>query len=147
MKADLTITSAGLGDAAALARLAGQLGYPSSPETIRSRMAGYLDDPERAILTARADGEVVGWLSLDVASHFYAGDYAEISGFVVDERYRSRGIGKAMLDAAESWARERGLPCLRLRTNAIRKDAHRFYERNGFTKVKQQLVYQRVVAG
>jgi hypothetical protein len=46
-----------------------------------------------------------------------------------------------MVAAAEAWVLERGLAMLRLKTNAARKDAHRFYERMGFENVKEQIVY------
>ncbi len=44
---------------------------------------------------------------------------------------RSEGIGKALLDAAKSWARERGATHLELDSAETRPDAHRFYEREG----------------
>ena len=44
---------------------------------------------------------------------------------------RSAGIGKALLDAARDWARERGATHLELDSAETRPDAHRFYEREG----------------
>ena len=40
-------------------------------------------------------------------------------------------MGKALLDAAKDWARERGATHLELDSAEARKDAHRFYEREG----------------
>ena len=42
---------------------------------------------------------------------------------------RSLGVGKALLDAAKDWARERGATHLELDSGDTRTDAHRFYER------------------
>ena len=42
---------------------------------------------------------------------------------------RSKGVGKALLDAAKAWARERGATHLELDTAESRSDAQRFYER------------------
>ena len=42
---------------------------------------------------------------------------------------RSAGHGRALLDAAKDWARERGATHLELDSGEARTDAHRFYER------------------
>ena len=47
----------------------------------------------------------------------------------MDPGLRSRGTGKALLDAAKDWARERGATHLELDSGVERTDAHRFYER------------------
>lgn len=56
---------------------------------------------------------------------------AWIEDLVVDPRHRSRGVGKALLDAAKGWARERGAMHLELDSGLERTDAHRFYRREG----------------
>ena len=56
---------------------------------------------------------------------------AWVEDLVVDPDCRSLGIGKALLDAAKAWARERGATHLELDSAEARADAHRFYEREG----------------
>jgi GNAT superfamily N-acetyltransferase len=46
-----------------------------------------------------------------------------------------------LLSAAELWAEDIGFDSIRLRTNTLRLDAHRFYENAGFKKVKEQFTY------
>ncbi len=53
---------------------------------------------------------------------------------------RSGGIGALLLDAATVWSRERGCTHLELASGAGRKDAHRFYSREGMA---QGMVYTR----
>jgi GNAT superfamily N-acetyltransferase len=52
-----------------------------------------------------------------------------IEDLAVHPDHRSRGIGKALLDAAKDWARARGATHLELDSSFARQDAHRFYER------------------
>jgi GNAT superfamily N-acetyltransferase len=52
-----------------------------------------------------------------------------VEDLAVDPSRRSRGIGKALLDAAKAWAAERGATHLELDTGIARGDAQRFYER------------------
>jgi GNAT superfamily N-acetyltransferase len=47
---------------------------------------------------------------------------------------RGRGIGAAMMQFAVGKAREAGTRLAQLSSNAVRTDAHRFYERLGFVK-------------
>ena len=56
---------------------------------------------------------------------------AWVEDLAVDPERRSEGIGKALLDAAKAWAKERGATHLELDSAEPRADAHRFYEREG----------------
>ena len=56
---------------------------------------------------------------------------AWVEDLAVDPERRSQGVGKALLDAAKAWARERGATHLELDSAEARADAHRFYEREG----------------
>ncbi len=47
----------------------------------------------------------------------------------VDPSRHSAGVGQALLDAAKTWARERGATHLELDTGLGRSDAQRFYDR------------------
>ena len=145
MPLDLTIRSAKAEDSGSLARLAGQLGYPCKEDDVGIRVGSYINSRKCRIIVAELGAELVGWTSLDVIDHFYLEPYVDISGFIVDERYRNLGIGKELVKEAVRWTRENGYSVLRLKTNITRKDAHRFYESNGFIKTKEQFVYARNV--
>ncbi len=136
-----TTREAGLEDAFAIASLASQLGYPSSAETIALRMRRHIGRHNERIIVAELGGTLVGWTSVALVDHFYTPLCAEVSGLIVDEHHRGRGIGAQLLQEAKAWARERGVGILRLRANALRRDAHRFYLREGFTKTKEQFVF------
>jgi GNAT superfamily N-acetyltransferase len=57
-----------------------------------------------------------------------------LQDLVVTRTHRSRGAGAALLDAATEWAREHGCTHLDLSSGLGRKDAHRFYEREGMER-------------
>jgi GNAT superfamily N-acetyltransferase len=64
---------------------------------------------------------------------------------VVDETRRSRGTGAALVEAAVEWAGRHGFRNLRVRSNVVRERTHAFYERLGFTRLKQQVVFVKPV--
>ena len=55
-----------------------------------------------------------------------------ISALVVDARYRSKGIGRAIVDAAEQMFRDAGCGSVEVTSNMRRTDAHAFYARLGY---------------
>jgi len=134
-------------DAAALADLAAQLGYPASIDSVQAGLRRYAGNPEERVIVAELSGQVVGWTSVGVIDHFYTPVYVEISGFVVDTKHRSAGIGAALMGEVKKWTKAKQLGIVRLRANVIREDAHRFYGREGFLKVKEQFVFEARLDG
>jgi len=138
------IRSATMDDSSALADLSTQLGYPTSPIQSANRLGVILDSNEHAILVAcLADGTVVGWVHVFLALRVESDPFAEIGGFVVTEEFRSRGIGRCLLAAVEEWVIQRGITRLRIRSRSNRVDTHTFFERLGFSKSKQQHVFDK----
>ena len=58
---------------------------------------------------------------------------AQIEGVRVASTHRGQGIGAALIRDAETRARAAGCTLLQFTTNKNRADAHRFYDRLGFT--------------
>jgi len=142
----MVIRLAQISDSSAIADLSTQLGYPSHPEETEVRLRDALDRGDGAILVADEEGAVVGWLQV-VGTHTIDSDpCALIAGLVVDEARRSRGIGAALVEAAVEWAAEHGYRTIRVRSNVVRERAHAFYERLGFSRVKNQVVFVRSTA-
>jgi GNAT superfamily N-acetyltransferase len=50
-----------------------------------------------------------------------------------------------LLEEVEEWAKARGCSTMRLRSNVVRKDAHRFYVNLGYEIVKRQLAFRKVL--
>jgi len=131
-------------DHARMAELAGQLAYPSTPEEIARRLQGIKSSAEAAVFVAELDGgEIAGWIAVFVYRTVEADARAEVSGLVVDERFRSQRVGEHLLAHVEEWARENGCQAIGLRSNVIRERAHAFYERHDYTHVKTQKAFRK----
>jgi GNAT superfamily N-acetyltransferase len=85
---------------------------------------------DSVVLLADDDGELVGFCTgyQDLHSVRF-GFRVWIEDLAVHPQHRSQGVGKALLDGAKDWARERGATHLELDSGDARPDAHRFYER------------------
>jgi GNAT superfamily N-acetyltransferase len=100
------------------------------PSRALARIAETITERDSVILVAVESGRRVGLCSvyLDLDSVRY-GQRAWIEDLVVSPDRRSAGIGRALLDAARTWGRERKATHLELDSGEARDDAHRFYER------------------
>lgn len=87
---------------------------------------------DSVVLVADEAGDLIGFATAYQDLHSARFGYrAWVEDLAVDPDRRSRGVGKALLHAAKAWARERGATHLELDSAEPRKDAHRFYEREG----------------
>ena len=133
-----------LSDAESVSALSGQLGYPVPVEVIRERLQRLTNDPNHMVVVACApDGTIVGWMDVGIVFHLQSGTYCEIGGLVVDESARKNGIGRELVAYAESWAAERDIQRVLVRSNAKRADAHRFYLRENYELVKTSAVFEK----
>lgn len=107
---------------------------PSDVDAYARALAEVAGTRGNDVLVAELDGAVVGTCQLLVFRHIQqrGGLCAEIESVHVAARRRSAGIGAALLGAAVERARLAGAYRVQLTSNAVRTDAHRFYERHGF---------------
>ena len=94
-----------------------------------------IDATGGAVLVAELGAEVIGVCQLLVFRHLQArgGLCAELESVHVHPEHRGTGVGSALVREAVDRARALGCYRVQLTSNAVREDAHRFYERLGFT--------------
>jgi diamine N-acetyltransferase len=102
---------------------------------LRRRLA----EPDREVLVAEADGAVVGMVDVTLAEDPDPGSIirpvptADI-GISVLEEWRDRGVGHALMSAAESSAVARGARRIVLDMSAANVGALRFYRSLGYAE-------------
>jgi N-acetylglutamate synthase-like GNAT family acetyltransferase len=120
-------------DAAELAELLGQLGYPAEADAVGRRLERLGASDVDRLLVAEAGGRIVGLVGVHVSHSLeYDRDAAKLSALVVDEGRRGTGVGRALVAAAEAEARARDCELLFLTTAERRTGAHTFYRALGF---------------
>ena len=87
------------------------------------------------LIVAEHAGQVVACYQITFISGLSrsANRRAQIEGVRVAATHRGQGVGQALIADAETRARAAGCRLLQFTTDAARKDAHRFYDRLGFT--------------
>jgi len=129
-----------------LPELCAQLGYETTETEIRERFDDIASCFDEEIFVAEiADGRIAGFLTIFVMRTIASDPRAEVSGLVVHESHRTRGVGKLLMQTGETWAREHGCGAVTLRSNVIRDVAHRFYENLGYKHIKTQKSFRKVL--
>ena len=125
-----------------LAILSAQLGYHCTPENSRRYLSDIEQDPEHGVFVAESEmGEVIGYVHVFRTKRPFLEPFAELGGLVVLEGYRGQGLGRTLLERSEEWAREKGCPEMRIRSNVIGERAHPFYLDQGYLINKQQKIF------
>ncbi|WP_129793422.1 GNAT family N-acetyltransferase [Sphingosinicella sp. CPCC 101087] len=120
-------------DSSALAALITGLGYDVDDTELRRRLK-RLRNGDEPPLVADLDG-VVGCLTWHVTPVLHRPHpVGRITMLVVAEASRGSGIGRRLLEAAETRLRERGCGLVEVTSNMKRMRAHGFYERAGYER-------------
>jgi GNAT superfamily N-acetyltransferase len=122
-------------DAAALAGLVGELGYPTTLDEMRARLALVGARDHVQALVAVGDGRPVGLLTLEIRLLLdRPGPIGRVASLVVSESWRGRSVGRALMAAAEAACAEAGCVAVEVTSNVSREGAHAFYERLGYAR-------------
>lgn len=94
-------------------------------------------DPDQRLLVGLVDGRLVGAVHLVRAplSPIHAEQAVHLSHLHVLEGYRRHGVGKALLEAAVSWAEETHTEHVLAAASVSDREANRFMTRLGLTQV------------
>jgi predicted N-acetyltransferase YhbS len=143
--AEVSLRTAREGDAASIATLATELGYPSTEAEILKRLQRIQTRNEgSAIVAELGSGGVCGWITVASVNSLTGPARAEVAGLIVAQSLRGMGVGSLLLQAALSWARINGYAEVRVHSNTSRQRAHQFYEREGFDRVKTQALFRKL---
>lgn len=109
-----------------------------TPEKVFRAVRQWLEDAvsstsdSRVVLVAKLGGRVVGVVTAEERLHWSGAVDAYVGALVTAEDMEGVGVGRQLMNAAERWARERGLDRLTLETGARNLHARRFYQHLGY---------------
>ena len=136
----LTIRPAVADDAPALARMLGQLGYPTDASEVPQRLERMRERSGTTVFVAEDRGKPVGVVTVHLFQALHTSEpVAWLTALVVDESVRGSGVGSALVERAEEWAVRHGAKRLALTSHLRRKDAHEFYKRRQYEQTGVRL--------
>lgn len=140
----ITVRRAAPGDAGALVDLARAVGSEDegwlitngewrSASEERRYLRAVRRHPHAAVFVAEAEGGIIGRISLARDPHPASEHIADL-GLMVALPFRRQGVGRALMEAAESWAREVGVSKLELHVFPYNHAAIALYEGLGYER-------------
>lgn len=114
------------------------LGYDYPVEKTKEKLQIVLALPSDKIFVAECDNSIIGYIHLEGYECTYCDSIKNILGIVVEENYRQKGVGRALIRQAEKWAKESGSIGIRLTSGFSRTIAHEFYQSCGYRYKKDQ---------
>lgn len=131
----MKIREAKLTDTLILAQLMTQLGYPTTADEMKQRLEIILQKDDYQTFVVVTDGAIMGVIGmLKIYLWELNMPVIKIQALVVAQEHRGAGVGKCLIEAASSWAKEQGANQLIL-TSGNREEraiAHKFYPSLGF---------------
>jgi PhnO protein len=90
---------------------------------------------------AEMAGKPVGMVSCHIQPLLHhAALVSEIQEMYVEPDFRSKNIGKALMNQVTAFAKSNGAIQMEVTSRNVRENAHRFYQREGFEKSHVKLV-------
>lgn len=131
-------------DAGELARLLTLLGHPTTDAGIRAHWDDWTAAGDAALVaaigTATPGGALVGAVTLHTMRVLHRPrPVGRITALIVDASQRGRGVGRALVGAAEDVFRQAGCGLLEITSNDRLTEAHAFYERLGYARTSIRL--------
>lgn len=138
---EVTVRRSEVADAAELADLMTQLGYPTRTSEMEMRMETVYADKNYVTFVAVSEGKVCGMIGIFTCyTYEHNGPSGRILALVVSEKMRGCGVGQALIAAAEEDLARRNIRRVAVNTHFRRARAHEFYEKLGYTKNGFRLV-------
>jgi len=139
----INLRYASLKDVPAIVQLLEELGYKSEDKLIYDRILKIKERNGQVIVAISESQEVLGCVHVFIDLRLAEGEIGEVVSLVVRNDERGQGIGKKLLDKAQNWIFRKGCYNVRVRANAVREQAHLFYQHQGFQEIKSQKVLQK----
>jgi ribosomal protein S18 acetylase RimI-like enzyme len=138
-KPQLKIREAAPRDAEAIAALLGELGFPNDGTDVRKRLAALTKAGEPP-LVADEDGPI-GCLTWHVTPVLHRPTaVGRVTMLAVTKKARGRGVGTALLQAAEERLRKAGCALVEVTSNIELGGAHEFYKDRGYRRTSYRFV-------
>ena len=151
---DVKVLIAKVADVADIAKLSYEVGrlhdeamptyfMPSTLDEHLRIISEMLNSKTEAVFKAVLEGEICGFLCLYVPQKERKGFVYAKTGVIlnmgVDEAYRGKGVGTALICEAEKYLLQKGILALELGVYVFNENARKLYEKLGFTTIEWQM--------
>jgi aminoglycoside 6'-N-acetyltransferase I len=143
----MIVREAQIGDRAEWARMRKALwpGADADHDTETLRHFSIADESVR-VFVAVDDGTLIGFLELELRKYApgcQSSPVPFIEGWYVERRARKRGVGRALVRAAEAWARDAGFEEIASDTEVANADGIAAHRALGYSETERVVCFRR----
>lgn len=114
-----------------------------SDEILQKSFPAILRDKNAILLIAEEGANAFGFIEVHVQWSLQSGFHAVIRALYVSEKHRRSGCARMLVQHAQERALEIGVKKIVVQSKIKRTIADQFYQKMGYSKFKQQNVYQK----
>ncbi len=111
---------------------------PGAERVMRRFLADLAASSHSFLFVAETGDRTVGFISGELregSPAFRSKTWASVDDVFVEPDHRNLGVGRALLESVEAWAKERGAHGISLQVAAANKRGRKFYEELGFREI------------
>ncbi len=112
--------------------------YQFTAEQVQQRIRSLLINERDIVLIAEKNQQVIGFIHGSLYELLFSELMVHVVCLIVSESNRQQGVGSQLLAELEQWATQQGAKAMKLLSHPIRTNAHRLYEKRGYTYTKDQ---------
>ncbi len=141
----VTVRRAEAKDAAEIAVCLAALGYDTTTTLVAEKLSTLMGSSSDTVLVADyPTNGIVGVASVHLLPLFHAaGNLARLTALAVAAGHQRKGIGRALVAAAEAFAWAHNCRRVEVTSGDHREDAHRFYHALGYEIDERRLIKHR----
>jgi len=109
-----------------------------SEEKVKEKIAIITEKTNDVVFVCERNNEVIGYIHGSPYELLFSDPLVNVLGFIVQETHRGQGVGSALIERLEQWAKDNGFSGIKLLSHPSRTNAHRFYERRDYQFTKDQ---------
>jgi aminoglycoside 6'-N-acetyltransferase I len=120
--------------------------YCPDDEQVREMEEILVSDTESVFFAERRDGTLSGFLEVTLRSRADGCDSTPVGylkGWYVDPDVRRQGIGRALVEAAESWARSKGCRQMASDAELWNEVSHRAHRALGYQETDRLMLFKK----
>jgi ribosomal protein S18 acetylase RimI-like enzyme len=117
---------------------------PGIPARSKAYITSAIEAADACLWVAEHEGQIVGVLHVQIRQSreiplLVPRRYAEIETLAVSQTHRRRGIGRALVEAADRWAQDAGIDQVELGVWEFNEGARAFYEALGYRTASRKM--------
>lgn len=116
-----------------------ELGYSVETAVTKEKLEKILNHSNHLCLGYEDENnQIIGYVHVEVYETLYAPTMYNVLALAVSSSERRKGIASALIVEMERIGEEKGVKGIRLTSGETRKEAHLFYEKQGYITKKMQ---------